>query len=159
MSAAISSISTSAPVPRRVEDVAQRPDVRAERGEALGQVLRVAHRECTEVNSGIREPSSAGIGSPARSISAHSPTAVSVTVLPPAFGPGDHQRARVAPSARTSLATTSRALEHQQRVAQPQELQRAVGRPQLRGGRAEVGAQLRRGLGLVQLGGGVDALQ
>ena len=57
-------------------------------------VLRLASIDCSspmsaksERNTGSRDPSAAGIRSPACAISASSPAVLSATVLPPVFGP------------------------------------------------------------------------
>ena len=57
-------------------------------------VLRLASIDCSspmsaksDWNTGTREPSAAGMRSPAWAISASSPAVLSATVLPPVFGP------------------------------------------------------------------------
>ena len=55
----------------------------------------------------IRLPGAAATSSPARAISAASPTVFMSTVLPPAFGPLTIRTAAAAPPSATSLATTA----------------------------------------------------
>ena len=64
-------------------------------------VLRLASIDCSSPMSakidrktGSREPSAAGMRSPACAISASSPAVLSATVLPPVFGPVIEQHRR-----------------------------------------------------------------
>ena len=107
--------------------------------------------ECTERYSGSREPSPAGIGRPARSISAHRPTAGQRHRLAARVRAGDDQRPRLARRAGRRWPPPRVPAQHQQRVAQRAQLERSVARCELRRVRVQVRGQAGRGLGLVQL--------
>ena len=109
-------------------------------------VLRLAAIDCSSpmsaktVRNGVnRLPGSTGISRPACAISASRPNALSATVLPPVFGPGDDERARRRhdrPGRRRPTTATSRAgrarrsavahRRNQQRMPRAAELEPAV---------------------------------
>ena len=93
-------------------------------------VLRLASIDCSSPMSaksdrktGRRDPSAAGMRSPACAISASSPAVFSATVLPPVFGP---VMSRTVAGGITLIVTGTGVLE--QRVARRLQLERAVGR-------------------------------
>ena len=93
-------------------------------------VLRLASIDCSspmsaksDRNTGSRDPSAAGMRSPACAISASSPAVFSATVLPPVFGP---VISRTVAGGITLIVTGTGVLE--QRMPRRLQLERAVGR-------------------------------
>ncbi len=158
VSAAISSISARAPgpAPSRMRFSSRTWALKVDRSWARSCASPTA--ECTEVKSGSWEPDAAGIWRPARSRTAQRPTRGEGDGLPARVGSRDHQRPHFLAEpdvVRHHLP----APEDQERMPELEQDQRPVGVLDHRGGRVQVGPELRRRLGLVELRRRIDSLE